>query len=170
MLLAFPKCVVLVGVLIAARTDLWNFRIYDVLTIPFILSGLLYHTFFGQAVGLSVGVWGVLVATAPFSILYLKGGMGAGDLKLMASVGAWLGPWFTLHVIIVSCFATMFYSAGLLILNRLRSETGPCGTNADRTNSDDIVVGLNRPNRRERAVPFGAMVALGVIVAQLWLG
>ena len=28
--------------------------------------------------------------------LYAIGGMGAGDVKLMAGVGAWLGPWLTL--------------------------------------------------------------------------
>src|SRR5580698_6265101 len=91
---ALPKYVVLVGVLVAASTDLRNFQIRDVLTIPLILSGLIYHAFVGQAVGLFGSVWGLLIGTLPFFVLYAKGGMGAGDLKLMAGVGAWMGAWF----------------------------------------------------------------------------
>ena len=177
-MLAVPLGVVLVVVLVAAGTDLWRFRIHNALTVPLFLSGLMYHAFVGQAIGVSGSVLGVLVGTLPFFVLYAKGGMGAGDLKLMAGVGAWLGPWFTLHVLIVSGLATGCYSAALMSRNRVRSATGQHGNLAHRIvlseeatpkRATDVAVILDRPDRRSNAVPFGAMVALGVIVTALWI-
>ena len=55
------------------------------------LAGLLYHAFPGA------GIWhafeGVGVGLAIMLPLYLLRAMGAGDVKLVAMLGAWLGPW-----------------------------------------------------------------------------
>ena len=175
---ALPRVVVLAVVLIAAGTDLQNFRIRNVLTVPLLLSGIVYHGLVSQATGLSESLCGIIVGTLPFFVVYAKGGMGAGDLKLMAGVGAWMGPWFILHVVIVSGLATGCYSAGLMLLNRLRSTTGPSGTivalgidpeNDVRVNATDVTGVLIRSDRWTKAVPFGAMVALGVIVSECWI-
>ena len=44
--------------------------------------------------GMGVG----LISLLP---LYAIGGMGAGDVKLMAGLGAWMGPWLTLGAFVV---------------------------------------------------------------------
>ena len=175
---AIPMCVVLVGVLVASKTDLQRFRIYNALTYPLIVSGLMYHLLSEQVFGLSTSMLGILVGTLPFVALCLQGGMGMGDLKLMAGVGAWMGPWFTLHVIIVSGLATGFYAAGLIILNRVRStqltydvisldgNNSPLGT---REKAADVIEVLSRADRRANAVPFGVMVAFGFIVTIFWI-
>jgi Flp pilus assembly protein protease CpaA len=174
-----PLSVVAVVVLAAACTDVWGYRIPNVLTLPLFLSGLAYHAFIGQTIGLSGSAWGVLVGTLPFVALYAMGGMGAGDLKLMAGVGAWLGPWFTVHVIIVSGLATGCFSAFLMIRNRLRSGSVPrdsvtrtdgLALENDRGRAADVTSVLERSDRRSNAVPFGAMVALGVAVTPFWIG
>ena len=173
-----PICVVVVIALVAAGTDLWNFRIPNLLTVPFLISGLTYHTLYGQSLGLTGSVWGVVVATLPYAMLYVRGGMGAGDLKLLAGVGAWLGPWFTVHVLIVSGLATGCYSAGLIILDRRRCPSEPNMQAIDAESREmqrdeiitDVRAVVSLPDRRSRAVPFGAMVALGVIGSLFWLG
>jgi prepilin peptidase CpaA len=57
----------------------------------FIVQGSLFGVEGLQAafLGLSVG-FGVLI------VPWLMGGMGAGDVKLMMAIGAWIGPWLTL--------------------------------------------------------------------------
>lgn len=176
---AVPLSVVGVVVLAAACTDVWGYRIPNALTIPLILAGMFYQTFVGETIGLSGSISGILVGILPFFALYAMGGMGAGDLKLMAGVGAWLGPWFTVHVIIVSGLATGCCSAILMIRNRMRAGTGPRDTFAptanlscenDRDRPADVTSVLERSDRRSNVVPFGAMVALGVAVTPFWIG
>lgn len=175
---AIPTGVVLVGALVASVTDLQSFRIPNALTYPLIVSGLMYHMFVEQSFGVPTSILGILVGTLPFLAICAKGGMGMGDLKLMAGVGAWMGPWFTLHVIIVSGLATGFYSAGLIILNRVRSAQLTYEMNSlagadlapgTRENVNDVIAVLNRPDRRAYAVPFGVMVAFGVIFTIFWI-
>lgn len=63
---------------------------------------------FGLALGLAQGGWGGLggsaaglaLAFVPFFLLYLGGGLGGGDVKLMAAVGALMGVDFTLTALI----------------------------------------------------------------------
>jgi len=174
-----PLSVVAISVLVACGIDLWKFRIPNKLTGPLILSGLVYHVAVGHVAGLSFAVLGVLVGTLPFGLLYAKGAMGAGDLKLMAGVGAWMGPWFTVHVLIVSGLATGLFSVGLMILKHVTSipETRDHLVHRSLPPTREIpkepaklTMILSRSDRRWNAVPFGAMVALGVIITVIWIG
>jgi prepilin peptidase CpaA len=172
---ALPLVVVLVAVLVAAGTDLWKFRLHNWLTIPLFFTGLLYHATADGTSDFALSVLGTVVAAAPLLIPYCAGGMGAGDLKLMAGVGAWLGPWAALHVLIVSGLATGCWSAVLMVGDRTR-----CGREiplsvADPSNlivrpGGKLTVALSRSDRRSKAVPFGVLVALGVIVTAIWIG
>jgi len=169
---SLPFAIVLAGVLMAAFNDLWKFRLNNALTLPLLFSGLLYHALVAGRSGLAGSVLGVLIGGVPFLVVYAKGGMGAGDIKLLAGVGAWLGPWAVLHVLIVSGLATGCYSAGIWGWKRLHDETGPEETGPEesgREAASDVIEVLNRPDRRWNAVPFGAMVAVGVIVTALWI-
>jgi prepilin peptidase CpaA len=174
-----PQLLVLVAVLIAAGTDLWSFRIYNVLTIPLCLFGLLYHWSVGGPSGLVSSILGVLVANVPFFPLWMKSRFGAGDMALLAGVGAWLGPWAMLHVIIVSGLATGCYTIVLMIRQHMQSVPGQVSTVAlggvppDLDSGDnvrDLLTVLKQPNRRACLIPYGAMVAIGVIVTKLWIG
>lgn len=51
--------------------------------------------FFGWS-GVGNAVLGILVGLGVLIVPWLMGGMGAGDVKLMAAIGAWFGPWMTL--------------------------------------------------------------------------
>jgi prepilin peptidase CpaA len=77
-------------VLVACVTDLRSKRIPNVLTLPGALAGVLYHALWG---GMSAGsaLAGLAVGLFLFLPLYLLRGMGAGDVKLLAALGAWLG-------------------------------------------------------------------------------
>src|SRR5436309_13402218 len=84
----------------AAATDLRSRRIPNWLTFPARVLGLAAHGVAGGSSGLTQGVLGALVAGGLLLPGWLLGWMGAGDVKLMAAVGAWLSfP--------VSLFATL---------------------------------------------------------------
>jgi len=167
--------VVLVAALIAAATDVWKFRVYNALTLPLLASGLLYHGFRGE---IADSLLGVLFGFAALIVLYIVGGMGAGDVKLMAAVGAWLGMPMTFYVFIASSLAAGVYAIGLIVWTGRVSETvvnlqlmwlrlasvGRYLGGEDRVESE-----VQRDDRRRRIIPFAAMVAIGLIATLLWL-
>ena len=78
--------------------------------------GLLYHGVTGGAAALGNSVQGMLVGFAILIVFYILGGMGAGDVKLMAAIGAWLGMPLTLYVFFASAVAGGIDAVGLLLV------------------------------------------------------
>ncbi|OIQ50675.1 Type IV leader peptidase family protein [Pseudodesulfovibrio hydrargyri] len=110
---------VLATALVAASvTDIRNQRIYNWLTFPLILSGLATHTVFGGFAGLKFAASGFALGFAAMAIPYFLGVMGAGDVKLMAGVGAWLGLDATLTAFLCTCMAGGVYALGVLAFDR----------------------------------------------------
>ena len=101
-LLAIPLAVVAVATGIALVTDLWKFKVYNGLTLPLIVAGLLFHGIAPAGLGLTFSSLGFLCGFAGLIAFYALGGFGAGDVKLMAGIGAWLGPTNALWLLIAS--------------------------------------------------------------------
>jgi prepilin peptidase CpaA len=81
------------GVVLAAVVwDLATRRIPNVLTFGAAALALLVHGYFGSWSGVGFSLAGWLVGVAFFLPFFALGGMGAGDVKLLGAVGAWLGP------------------------------------------------------------------------------
>jgi prepilin peptidase CpaA len=78
---------------VAAVTDYACYRIRNGLVVPVLLAAIVFHTFTGGLSGLLFGLQGMLVGFGMLFFLWLVGGMGAGDVKLLAAVGAWIGSW-----------------------------------------------------------------------------
>ncbi len=79
----------------AALIDGRSLRVPNWLTLHFLLGGWVYAFWSGGAAMLGWSLAGAAVGLACLMPLYAIGGMGAGDVKLMAGVGAWIGPVFT---------------------------------------------------------------------------
>ncbi len=108
---------------IACVTDLWQRKIYNCLTIPACVTGIVYH-------GLNTGLWnggffslkgfgaGFLILLIPFMMGYV----GGGDVKLFAGLGAWLGISGVLNLALYSSIA-----GGILALGLILVAMGPAG-------------------------------------------
>lgn len=86
-----PWCVVIVVTLVAAVWDVWTHRIPNWLTGGCLLAGLVYASLQAGPRGAADAVAGAALALLPFLLLFAFAGGGAGDAKLMAAVGAWVG-------------------------------------------------------------------------------
>ena len=88
----------------ACITDVRTRRIPNLLTFGAAAAGLIFHVLAGGWQGLALAAGGWAVGLALFLPLFLLRGMGAGDVKLVAALGAWLGP---LQVVWLALFASI---------------------------------------------------------------
>jgi prepilin peptidase CpaA len=172
----------LAGALIAAITDVWKFKIHNALTLPLLLAGLIYHAVVG-ALG-EAGWWpglldSLLGALFGFAILigfYALGGMGGGDVKLMAAAGAWLGLSLTFFVFLASALAAGLYAGVLILVSGRVRETWVnlqiiwhrvAAFGKYLAADDHVEQAVNAADRRRRVIPFAAMIAVGLV--GLWI-
>ncbi len=92
---------VTVVLIVAAAIDGWKLKVPNWLTFPFALGGLLYSALPGGLTPLE-SLGGLALGLALLLPLYAIGGMGAGDVKLLAGMGAWVGPAVTLGAFVAS--------------------------------------------------------------------
>lgn len=77
---------------VAVLKDWKHHRIPNWLTYGVLLSGLILQYLFLNAAGVVEGLKGAGVGLVVLLPFYLTGGMGAGDVKMMAAVGSFIGP------------------------------------------------------------------------------
>lgn len=90
---------------IATITDIKSHRIANTLTGPALIIGLIINVWFDGTTGLLSSVYGLLIGFFCFLPLYIAGGMAAGDVKLMAVVGSFIGSSLILHAVLMSLVA-----------------------------------------------------------------
>lgn len=90
---------------IAAVWDLKTRRIPNVLTFGAALAAIVVHLWLQGPAGAGWAVAGWLVGVAFFLPFFALGGMGAGDVKLLGALGAWLGPGPVVWVALFSLIA-----------------------------------------------------------------
>ncbi len=83
--------VVISACLAAVRVDVRVRRIPNKLTFPLWAGGILWWLAIAGWSGIGETFGGMAVAGLPFFVLWMIGGGGAGDAKMMFAIGAWLG-------------------------------------------------------------------------------
>ncbi|HEX8477069.1 MAG TPA: prepilin peptidase [Telluria sp.] len=115
------EIVLLMMVTAAAMTDLARRRIPNILLLAGWVAALPLHLLSIQpGSALLGGLAGALCGLLVFLPLYLLRGMAAGDVKLMATVGLFVGPLEALQVAVIACcvggamaFAIILYTGRL---------------------------------------------------------
>ena len=111
----------------AAACDYRYRRLPNVLTVTALCCGFVFQIVQGATQSSWLGGWqGFVLALQGFATgfglllaIWLIGGGGAGDAKLMGALGAWLGAQHILFILVGSCFITApFAFAGFLLANR----------------------------------------------------
>jgi prepilin peptidase CpaA len=107
--------VVLLVSLLATYTDLRYKKIFNWMTFPALLIGLLHGGVTGGWHGFAAAFSGVAVALLCFFWIFLLGFMSAGDVKLLMAYGAWLGVRGVLEVAVLSVLIGAVWAAVILI-------------------------------------------------------
>ena len=146
---AWIQIPLILALIYLAYIDLRTLRLPDAITLPLILSGLLvsgfYHSgpisFQDSAIGATLGYASLWLLNLLYRTIKKQDGIGMGDAKLLAALGAWLG-WFALpSILLIASLSGLI--GGLIWLQ------------------------WNKQHHRS-AFPFGPFLAIAGIIELLW--
>ncbi|HAR63916.1 MAG TPA: prepilin peptidase [Candidatus Margulisbacteria bacterium] len=134
--LIFSKVIlVIIIITISVITDLATRKIYNILTLPAICSGLLFNMIYFSlnnfslraiAEGFIFSFSGLIIALIVFFILFAFGWFGGGDAKLMGAIGAFMGShfiiWCILYTLIAGGICSFFLIINDIVTKRKRSQ------------------------------------------------
>jgi len=100
---------------IGAVRDVANRRIPNSLTYSGIVTGLLVRVALLGWPGFKDGFLGLLAGGGIFYVFFMLGGMGGGDVKLMAAVGAWAGIGQTATLLVTTAISGGILAMGYMI-------------------------------------------------------
>ncbi len=155
----------------SVASDLRFHRIPNWLTLPALLAALLVSPWAGATSGPLEAAVGAALGFALLVGPYALGGMGAGDVKALMVLGAWLGPEATLGAAV---WAVIAGGAFALILLALRGELGAFARRWGRTLLGTLTlrrISYEPPAAGSIAaggIPFAAAIAVGL--AAQWYG
>lgn len=156
---------------IAAAVDVRLKRIPNFITVPAAVLGLLYHSFAPHGDGPLAALAGFAVGFALLLLPWLLGGGGMGDVKLLAALGAWLGP-----LLVLATFGMSAVMAGLIALAVITGSALTQGVTSTKRKylvagnhggTSETSGGGRRPRRR--TLPFAVPVALATWLVVGWL-
>jgi prepilin peptidase CpaA len=90
--MATPSVMALAVALIGCVTDLRTRRIPNALTFSAAVAAVVFHGLDGGLGGVWHALAGFAVGLVLFLPLFALRGLGGGDVKLLAALGAWIGP------------------------------------------------------------------------------
>jgi len=164
---------VLITVLVVCSlTDLIYRKIYNVVLLPALLFALVYNAYHGGWAGLGQSMLGLLVGLLILIIPFAKGGMGAGDVKLLGIIGAFKGVQFVLYSAI-----GMGLAGGLIALGIWFYRFGVIDTIVGIAKGIYLMIRsgftlfqfrLYNNDNEKIMLPYGLAIALGA-ASTLWL-
>lgn len=161
----------LVIVVTAAIIDVRTRRIPNVLTLVGAATGVAFHFGIGGLPGLGHAAGGWAIGVALFLPMFLLRGMGAGDVKLLGAVGAWLGPvgvlWSGLYSVMAGGVLALIVGAWHGYLRRAFANLWAL-VGFWRVSGLRPLPGLTIADAPGPRVAYGAAIAAGTL-ATVWL-
>jgi prepilin peptidase CpaA len=174
----FPSVMTLLVVTGVAIVDYTRFRIPNTVTLPFGLAGIGFYAVAAGWPGLVFSLAGLALGFILLFAPYALGGFGGGDVKLLTATGAWLGAQGVLQVFLIS--AILLGCVSLYLILREPAVRRAAWMNLRMTFAQLHLLGrlleseeqvrdvVQREDRRQRAVPYGVVLALGLAAMLAW--
>ena len=154
---------------VAAVTDLRTRRIPNKLTLPLFVLGLIYQIFAHGLPGLADAGLAFLVGFGTLFVLWLIGGGGGGDAKLMGALSVWLGFRMTMSVLILSTFFVIIGTLAVIMYGMVTKGTYKTKERyipSKRTEKDAVPEsGFDKQKRRIMTYAFPVALATWMVIA-----
>lgn len=171
----WPIWLVSITLVVAAVIDGYKLKVPNWLTFPFILSGWVFSlACFGWS-GLAWSLAGTAVGLALLLPAYAIGGMGAGDVKLLAGVGAWVGAGITFFAFCLSAVVGGAIALAMVLYRRKwdhhRNQFTAIVTEIVTVRDPNQLAAIAAERKpRMLLLPYGIPIAIGSIAYFLWMG
>lgn len=145
---------------VAAVVDVRHRRIPNLLSLGGCGAGLVLWSWHAGLAGFAGSMLGLLVGGGLFLPFYIIRGMGAGDIKLMGAVGAFLGPYHIIPAAVtVALVGGVIAAWAAFKQGRLRIAIRDSWLVAIRARP---AVALDQ-SCREQSIPYGLAISAGVL-------
>ncbi len=166
---------VTVTLIVAAVIDGLQLKVPNWITYPMILSGWVYSGATAGWEGLGWSLVGTIVGLALLLPAYAIGGMGAGDVKLLAGVGAWIWGTDTFYAFCVSAVLGGVIAVGMVMYRKAWAKHHDqfwAIYNEITTIRDPEVLSEIAAKRKSSMflLPYGIPIAIGTIMYFAWMG
>ena len=147
---------------IACVTDVRWRRIPNALVLTLALTGFAFSVWVEPwLVGLGRAMSGLALGFVIWIVFYVIGAIGAGDVKLFAAAGAWLGPAATWRAALVGAAIGGVLAIAVLLRER-RARQGLENVMASISTRSLAVLAPGASNSRQ--LPYGVALACGALI------
>lgn len=177
----WPVWVVTITLIVAAVIDGLKLKVPNWITFPMILSGWVCSAIWPLYVGYSgwegflYSLLGTGVGLALLLPAYAIGGMGAGDVKLMAGVGAWVWSLHTLYAFAVSALVGGIIAVAMVLVRKSwtkhKNQFWGIWTEILTVRDPEKLAEIAAERKPQMLLlPYGIPIAIGSIVYFAWTG
>lgn len=164
----------LILLVVAAYFDITSRRIPNQLVLAGLIASFILEINLNGFEGFRAWGLGLLVGFGAFLPLYMLRAMGAGDVKLMAMVGSFLGPLFAIGAVITTlivggilAIAMAMYSG--VLMQTMKNVRTVLTVGMYKTLSGGGMQ-LDAPAASAGSMPYAVAIGLGTLVHQIILG
>lgn len=137
--------------MVATAEDLWRRQISNWIPLTGLVTGLIWHGYTAGWIGIVNSLTGTVAGFLVFLVFYILGGMGGGDVKLMAGFGAILGwrgvLWASLWTAGIGGVLALLIMGGRMLWRWYAGR----------------VLGRPRPAAEDDSIPYAPAIALGAL-------
>jgi Flp pilus assembly protein protease CpaA len=160
--------VVIGASLAAAVCDLHKRRIPNILTVPVFVAGIVWAAWTAGLRGAAESVLACVILAAPYLVLFLFFGGGAGDAKLMGAIGGWLGIVNGLAVLFCVALTGAAIGTAMVLMSKTALSPKALSGTTPRASSETAQATFKTAARAaSRKMPYGVAIFVGVCLAAL---
>jgi prepilin peptidase CpaA len=161
--------------LVAVIIDVSEHRIPNIITLLGAVIGIGGHLYLGGVQGAAFALGGFALGMACLLPFYMLGGMGAGDVKMMGAIGAFVGPQATLLAVGVALVCGALGALALLLFAVVSAQRGAhCDATGKRNNTtvttaDGVSSSATARETLKTRFPYALALAAGAIASLAYL-
>jgi len=164
--------VLLILIVTCLITDLRERKIYNKVVFPAVAAGIVLNTAHFGLPGLRTSIAGLITGILIFLVPFALGGLGAGDVKLLGSVGALKGPLFAIYAALAAALIGGVLALLVLLWQRKLLSTlkrlGMAIFILLRGGGSSVAQLLLERTPYSSLIPYGLPIFLGTIAAYLY--